>query len=82
MPRKLDERFIVFYAVVSVNGEEFDVNEWIKEIQEGRYREDVAWRGDIVIAKYCDNPFTTIIDMSIADYPLIKNFLRTHGQPQ
>ena len=82
MPKKLDQCFIVFYAVVSVDGQAFNVNESIKEIQEGLYREDVAWKGDIIIAKYCDNPFTTIIDMFIANYPLIKKIFKTYGQLQ
>lgn len=60
----------------------FPINKSIREIQGQAYKEEYAWRGNIVIAKYCDNPFSSMIDTSMADFPILKNYLLTHRAPK
>ncbi len=81
MNRKFANPYIIFYPVVSRDGMPFPVNKSIKEIQGRAFREDIAWRGNIVIAKYRDNPFSSMMNASMADFPLLKNYLSTHGSP-
>ncbi|KAJ2924948.1 hypothetical protein H1R20_g12150, partial [Candolleomyces eurysporus] len=82
MNKKFANPYIIFYPVVSRDGMLFPVNKCIREIQGTAYKEDVAWRGNIIIAKYRDNPFTSMIDASMADFPILKNYLLTHGCPR
>ncbi|KAJ2916468.1 hypothetical protein MD484_g3943, partial [Candolleomyces efflorescens] len=82
MNKKFANPYIVFYPVISRDGMVFPVNKCIQEMQGPAYREDVAWRGNIVIAKYRDNPFTSMINASMADFPILKNYLLTHGCPR
>lgn len=81
MNRKFSCPYIVFYPVVSRDGMPFPVNRAIRDIQGPAFNEDQAWRGDIIVAKYSDNPFTSMMDASMADFIIIKNFLLTHGSP-
>ncbi|KAK0467904.1 uncharacterized protein EV420DRAFT_433924 [Desarmillaria tabescens] len=81
MNRKFANPYIIFYPVVSRDGMPFPVNKNIREIQGRSYKEEVAWRGNIVIAKYRDNPFSSMMNASMADFPLLKNYLLTHGSP-
>jgi hypothetical protein len=83
MNRKFASPYIIFYPVVSRDGMPFPINKTIQSIQGRGYREDSAWRGNIVVAKYRDNdPFNAMIDASMADFPILKNYLLTHGCPQ
>jgi hypothetical protein len=81
MIQKFANPYIVFYPVVSRDGMPFPPNKSIREIQGRQFREESAWRGDIIIAKYRDNPFSSMIDASMADFPILKNYLLTHGAP-
>ncbi|KAE9395643.1 hypothetical protein BT96DRAFT_141288 [Gymnopus androsaceus JB14] len=81
MNRKFACPYIIFYPVVSRDGMPFPVNQTIQNIQGQNFNGDQAWRGNIVVAKYHDNPFTSMMDASMADFPIIKNFLLTHGSP-
>jgi len=81
MNRKFACPYIIFYPVVSRDGMPFPVNQTIQNIQGQNFNSDQAWRGNIVVAKYHDNPFTSMMDASMADFPIIKNFLLTHGSP-
>ncbi|KAI3611009.1 hypothetical protein WG66_013789 [Moniliophthora roreri] len=81
MSRRFANPYIIFYPVVSRDGMPFPVNKTIREIQGRAFREDLAWRGNIVVAKYRDNPFSSMIDASMADFPILKNYLMTHGCP-
>jgi hypothetical protein len=60
----------------------FQINKSVRDIQGRAFKEEHAWRGNIVIAKYCDNPFSSMIDASMADFPILKNYLLTHGAPK
>ncbi|KAF9076830.1 hypothetical protein BDP27DRAFT_1209367 [Rhodocollybia butyracea] len=84
MNRKFAAPYIIFYPVVSRDGMSFPVNRTIREIQGRRLHEgdESEWRGNVVIAKYRDNPFSSLIDASMADFPILKNYLSTHGCPQ
>jgi hypothetical protein len=81
MNRKFASPYIIFYPVVSRDGMPFPINKAIQEIQGHAFQESVAWRGNIVVAKYRENPFTSMIDASMADFPILKNYLLTHGCP-
>ncbi|KAF9076622.1 hypothetical protein BDP27DRAFT_1284522 [Rhodocollybia butyracea] len=81
MNRRFACPYIVFYPVISRDGMPFPVNRAIKDIQGQAYSEGQAWRGNVVVAKYRDNPFTSMMDASMADFPIIKNYLQTHGSP-
>jgi hypothetical protein len=83
MNQKFTNPYIIFYPTVSRDGMPFPVNNYIKDIQaEVRpFSEETAWRGNIVIAKYHDDPFTGMIHASMADFPILKNYLMTHSCP-
>ena len=70
--------YIIFYPVVSRDGMPFPVNRGVREIQSGQFDEARAWRGNLVVAKYRDAKYSAMIDASIADFPIIKNYLYTH----
>jgi len=82
MNRKFANPYIIFYPAVSRDGMPFPINKSIREIQGQAFKEEYAWRGNIVIAKYCDSPFSSMIDASMADFPILKNYLLTHGAPK
>jgi len=81
MNRKFANPYIIFYPIISRDGMPFPINKCVREIQGRAFREDIAWRGNIIIAKYLDNPFSSMIDASMADFPILKNYLLTHGCP-
>lgn len=81
MNKKFINPYVVFYPVLSRDGMPFPINKCLKEIQGPNYREHLAWRGNIVIAKYCDQLLSTLMDATMADFPLLKNYLSTHYPP-
>lgn len=81
MNRKFTHPYIMFYPTVSQDGLPFPINNLLREIQGPLFREEVAWRGNIIIAKYRDEPFSSMTNASIADFPILKNYLMTHGSP-
>ena len=82
MNKKFANPYILFYPVLSRDGMPFPINKCIRDIQGKSFKEQVAWRGNLVIAKYRDNPFSSMIDASMADFPILKNYLLTHGSPR
>ncbi|KAJ3802656.1 hypothetical protein GGU11DRAFT_521654 [Lentinula aff. detonsa] len=81
MNRKFACPYIIFYPVISRDGMPFPINKAIKDMQGQAYNEEHAWRGHIVVGKYRDNPFTSMMDISMADFPILKNYLEMHGSP-
>ncbi|PIL36693.1 hypothetical protein GSI_00382 [Ganoderma sinense ZZ0214-1] len=83
MIKKFTTPYILFYPVISRDGMPFPVNKCIREIQlqAQTYDEARAWRGNLVIAKYRDADYSAMIDASMADFPIIKNYLSTHLAP-
>lgn len=83
MLKKFSTPYILFYPVISRDGMPFPVNKCIREIQlqAQTYDEARAWRGNLVIAKYRDADYSAMIDASMADFPIIKNYLSTHLAP-
>jgi hypothetical protein len=86
MNKKFANPYIIYYPVVSRDGMPFPVNRTVRDIQEEvnkgrRLREDQLWRGNIVAAKFADDLFAQMIDASMADFPILKNFLGTHASP-
>ena len=82
MSRQFASPYIIFYPVLSRTGNAFPVNKAIQEIQGDHYNADDAWRGNIIVAKYRGgggDPFMSLIDISMADFPLVKNYFMTRG---
>ncbi|PPQ79569.1 hypothetical protein CVT25_003451 [Psilocybe cyanescens] len=83
MNRKFANPYIIFYPTISRDNMAFPINKTIRDIQGDAFKEEYAWRGNIVIAKYRDSmPFSCMIDASMSDFPLLKNYLYTHGAPR
>jgi len=81
MNKKFANPYVIFYPVLSRDGMPFPINKCLKEIQGPNYRENIAWRGNLVIAKYRDEQALTLMDATMADFPLLKNYLSTHYSP-
>jgi len=81
MNKKFANPYVIFYPILSRDGMPFPINKCLKEIQGPNYRENFAWRGNIVIAKYRDEQLSVLVDASMADFPLLKNYLATHYSP-
>ncbi|KAF4588045.1 hypothetical protein EYR38_010006 [Pleurotus pulmonarius] len=81
MNRKFTNPYIIFYPTVSSDGLPFPINNFLREIQGPAFKETLAWRGNILVAKYRDNPFSSMMNASMADFPILKNYLTTHGSP-
>lgn len=81
MNKKFTHPYVIFYPVVSRDGMAFPINKCIREIQGSHYREACAWRGNIIVAKYSDSPFSSMVHGSIADFPILRNYFMTHGSP-
>jgi len=71
--------YVVFFPVLSQSGAPFPVNQNLCEIQGKNYKESDPWMGDIVVAKYWDHAYGTLMDCAMADYPLIKNWFLYHS---
>lgn len=71
--------FIAFYPVVSRDGMDFPLNKHLRGVHRVSSANVHAWRGDIVVGKYQDLEYSAMVDMSIADFPLIKNYFVTHS---
>jgi len=81
MTRNFSNPYVIFYPTVSRDGMAFPVNSAIREIQGRRFKEPYAWRGNIVVARYRESPFSSLINANMADFPILKNYLMTHGAP-
>lgn len=83
MNKKFTHPYVIFYPIVSRDGMPFPVNKFIREIQiQGKsFREASAWRGNIIVAKYRESPFSSMVNGSIADFPILRNYFLTHGVP-
>jgi len=81
MNKKFINPYVIFYPVLSRDGMPFPINKCLKEIQGPNYRENFSWRGNLVIAKYRDEQLSTLMDATMADFPLLKNYLSTHYSP-
>ena len=82
MTRKFATPYIIFYPMVATDGLPFPINRFVREIQQGRFREQFAWRGDLVVVKYKDSEYKEMYSISMADFPIIKNYLSTHAPYQ
>ncbi|KAJ7162626.1 hypothetical protein C8R43DRAFT_304378 [Mycena crocata] len=77
MNQKFTHPYIIFYPTISRDGMPFPINKCVRDIQGRRYSEQFAWRGNILIGKYSQHgqPFTSLMDASMADFPILKNFI-------
>ena len=81
MNKGFSSPYILFYPVISRDGMPFPVNKCIREVQGSFYKQSAAWRGNIVVAKYLDSTFSQMVEASIADFPIVKNYLSTQPAP-
>lgn len=81
MNKKFTNPYVIFYPVLSRDGMPFPINKCLKEIQGPNYRESTAWRGNLIIAKFHDGQLSAFIDASMADFPILKNYLSKHYPP-
>ncbi|EPS93121.1 hypothetical protein FOMPIDRAFT_1056254 [Fomitopsis schrenkii] len=81
MTKNFATPFIIFYPTVSRDGMPFPVNKCIKEIQGDKYRETKAWRGNVVVAKFRDQEYASMMDATMADFPIVKNWLSKTPAP-
>ncbi|KAF7792106.1 hypothetical protein EIP86_003136 [Pleurotus ostreatoroseus] len=79
MNKKFDEPYIIFFPVVSRDGLPFPINKYVKDLQGNLFQESKAWRGNLIIAKYTNLEYAAMKNISMADFPLVKNYLSTHG---
>jgi hypothetical protein len=59
MNRNFTNPYVIFYPTVSRDGMPFAINKAIRGIQGQGFRESLAWRGNIIIAKYRESPFSS-----------------------
>jgi hypothetical protein len=81
MSRKFPTPYVIFYPVLSRDGMPFPVNKCLKEIQGPNFRELLAWRGNLIIVKCRDEQLSAFMDTSMADFPILKNYLFKHYPP-
>lgn len=81
MSKKFATPYILFYPTVSRDAMPFPTNKCIREMQGTFYREPAAWRGNIVVAKYVDATYSAMAHASMADFPILKNYLSTRPAP-
>ncbi|KAI0054752.1 hypothetical protein BV25DRAFT_1789715, partial [Artomyces pyxidatus] len=81
MNKEFTQPYILYYPSLSQDGMPFPINNTLAEIQGKKFDKERAWRGNLVIAKYTDKTYTRLTHMSIADYPVLKNYLSTHYPP-
>lgn len=73
--REIQGEFINYFFIFEI------VNVGLIILIGKNYKEQCAWRGNIVIAKYRESPFSSMIHATMADFPILKNYLMTHGVP-
>lgn len=74
MIKKFANPYIIFYPVISDDGMPFPVNKYLEAIQGGQSN----WRGDLIVLKYTDIHYSGLSTISMADFPILKNYLMTH----
>jgi hypothetical protein len=78
MTKKFATPYIIFYPSLSRDGMSFPVNRFVRETQARLYKEPEAWRGNLVVVKYKDAQYSAMTNISMADFPILKNYLSTH----
>ncbi|KAN0141544.1 hypothetical protein V8E53_000006 [Lactarius tabidus] len=86
MNKKFANPYIIYYPAISRDGMPFPVNRTVRDILEELNKgrcccDDQLWRGNLVAAKFADSHFEEMMDASMADFPILKNFLATHSSP-
>jgi hypothetical protein len=81
MSKKFANPYILFYPTVSRDRMPPPLNKVVQAIQGQTSEKGRVWRGNIVIAKYSEDPLTSMIDTSMSDFPILKNFFLTQGCP-
>jgi len=79
MNKKFSRPYVVFYPIVSRDRMPFPINKCIRDLQGAAFREEMAWRGNIIVGKYTGHPFSDLTNASMADYPIMKNYFMRHG---
>ncbi|KAF7789317.1 hypothetical protein EIP86_000261 [Pleurotus ostreatoroseus] len=79
MKKKFDCPYIIFFPVVSRDNLPFPINQFAQKQLGYRFQEPRAWRGNLVIVKYANPDYTQMMNISMADFPLVKNYLTYNG---
>ncbi|THG99569.1 hypothetical protein EW026_g2818 [Hermanssonia centrifuga] len=81
MTKNFATPYIIFCPKVSRDGMPFPVNKYVRDLQGEFYEESMAWRGNLVVAKYRNPEYSAMTEASMADFPILRNYLSTHGCP-
>ncbi|EPS99992.1 hypothetical protein FOMPIDRAFT_1123452 [Fomitopsis schrenkii] len=81
MTKKFATPFVIFYPTISRDGMPFPINKCIKEIQGNKHCKTKAWRGNVVVAKFRDQEYASMMDATMADFPIVKNWLSKAPTP-
>lgn len=71
---KFPTPYIIFYPTISDDGSRFPINEFVQSVRGGQSN----WRGNLVVLKYIDSKYSKLMHISMADYPILKNYFLTH----
>ncbi|KAF7331759.1 hypothetical protein MKEN_00055800 [Mycena kentingensis (nom. inval.)] len=82
--RPLSQPYIVFFPTMSQDGSPFPINQTIRDIQGPNFKDQCAWRGNVVIGKYtaANDPFNSLIDAGTQDFAIIRNLIRSRASPR
>ena len=78
MTKKFATPYIIFYPIISRDGMPFPVNKLVRDMQGRLFKEPEAWRGNLIVMKYRDTQYSSMTSISMADFPILKNYLSTH----
>ncbi|KAH9931487.1 uncharacterized protein B0H18DRAFT_989579 [Fomitopsis serialis] len=81
MNRTFATPYVIFYPTVSRDGMPFRVNKCAKELHDEHFVDARAWRGDIIVAKFRDEACSSMMDASMADFPILKIWLSQRPGP-
>ncbi|KAJ7272668.1 hypothetical protein B0H12DRAFT_1008015 [Mycena haematopus] len=83
MGKKFAAPYIVYYPTVSRDGLPFRINSTIRDLQGLNFDRKRPWRGNIIVGKVQDynHPFESMIDATMADFAIIKNFFVNEAAP-
>lgn len=82
MTKDFEKPYVIFYPLADRTGKFMPVNKAVRNIQGNKHSGTMEWRGDIMIAKFrggVDDPFSSLIDIHMADFPILKNYLMRNG---
>ncbi|KAL6304375.1 hypothetical protein BKA93DRAFT_733391, partial [Sparassis latifolia] len=74
MHRPLPNPYGIFTPGMSNNGLPFTRNKCISSMVGSRLPNNTDWKGDIIIVKYRDNTHQDFLDLTMSEFPIVKNY--------